>query len=72
VPNAARSFVASSIWGPWQPLANPTPGPPATAHNSQRTCILPVAAKKDAFLFLADRWNLSAFDQPQASATPTP
>lgn len=99
-PNAARSFVASSIWGPWQPLANPATGPQANiTYNSQSTYILPVAGKKDAFIFMADRWtpknpidggyvwlplrfegdqprltwadrwDLSAFDQPQAKTT---
>jgi len=102
-PNAARSFVASSIWGPWQPLANPATGPQADiTYNSQSTYILPVAGKKDAFIFMADRWtpknpidggyvwlplrfdgdqprltwadrwDLRAFDQPKASAGPTP
>ena len=57
-PNAARSFVANSIWGPWQPLANPATGPQATTtYSSQSTYILPVAGKKDAFIFMADRWT---------------
>ncbi len=57
-PNAARSFVASSIWGPWKPLANPATGPQANiTYNSQSTYILPVAGKKDAFIFMADRWT---------------
>jgi len=57
-PNAARSFVASSMWGPWQPLANPAVGPLAdSTFRSQSTYILPVAGKKDAFVFMADRWT---------------
>jgi len=98
-PNAARSFVASSIWGPWQQLANPATGARADiTYNSQSTYILPVAGKQDAFIFMADRWtpknpidggyvwlplafegdqprlrwadrwDLSAFDQPTAPA----
>jgi beta-xylosidase len=57
-PNAARSFVASSIWGPWQQLDNPAIGPQANiTYNSQSTYILPVAGKPDAFIFMADRWT---------------
>ncbi|TDN37561.1 beta-glucanase [Hymenobacter sp. UV11] len=56
-PNAARSFVASSIWGPWQALGNPAVGPDAdSTFHSQSTAILPVAGRPDAFLFMADRW----------------
>lgn len=57
-PNAARSFKATSIWGPWQELGNPCVGEGAkTTFESQGTYILPVAGKKDAFIFLADRWR---------------
>ncbi|GGF14087.1 glycoside hydrolase family 43 protein [Hymenobacter cavernae] len=57
-PNAARSFVSSSIWGPWQQLGNPATGPDAdSTYHSQSTYILPVAGKKNAFIFMADRWT---------------
>ena len=57
-PNAARSFVASSIWGPWKQLENPATGPKADiTYNSQSTYILPVAGKSNAFIFMADRWT---------------
>jgi beta-xylosidase len=57
-PNAARSFVSNSIWGPWRQLDNPATGPQANiTYNSQSTYILPVAGKKDAFIFMADRWT---------------
>lgn len=57
-PNAARSFVAESIWGPWTPLGNPCVGEGADiTFESQSTFILPVAGKKDAFIFMADRWR---------------
>lgn len=57
-PNAARSFVASSIWGPWQQLDNPATGlQAAITYNSQSTYLLPVAGKPDAFIFMADRWT---------------
>jgi hypothetical protein len=57
-PNAARSFVAGSIWGPWKSLGNPCRGADAEfTFHSQGTFILPVAGKKNAFIFMADRWN---------------
>lgn len=57
-PNAARSAVADSIWGPWKELGNPCRGD--DAHNTfhgQSTFVLPVQGKKDAFIFMADRWK---------------
>lgn len=57
-PNAARSFKATSIWGPWESLGNPAQGTDADlTFNSQSTYILPVAGKKDAYIFMADRWR---------------
>lgn len=57
-PNAARSFKATSIWGPWESLGNPCVGEGAnTTFESQSTYILPVAGKKDAFIFMGDRWR---------------
>lgn len=59
-PNAARSAVADSIWGPWTPLGNPSRGTPQqnqTTFSSQSTHVLPVPGKKDAFIFMADRWT---------------
>jgi hypothetical protein len=57
-PNAARSFVSKSMWGPWQPLGNPAVGAGADiTFESQGTFILPVAGKKDTFIFMADRWR---------------
>ncbi|MBN1581884.1 MAG: family 43 glycosylhydrolase [Anaerolineae bacterium] len=56
-PNAARSAVAESIWGPWQELGNPCVGPDAElTFHSQSTYVLPVAGKPGAFIFMADRW----------------
>ncbi len=58
IPNAARYAVAKSIWGPWKELGNPCIGSDAeTTFNSQSTFVLPIAGKKDAFIFMADRWN---------------
>lgn len=59
-PNAARSAVADSIWGPWRELGNPVRGTPQqadTTFESQSTFILPVAGRPDKFIFMADRWR---------------
>ncbi|HKJ43888.1 MAG TPA: glycoside hydrolase family 43 protein, partial [Sunxiuqinia sp.] len=57
-PNAARMFNASSIWGPWEALGNPCVGDDADlTFHSQSTFVLPVQGKKDAFIFMADRWK---------------
>lgn len=63
-PNAARSAVASSIWGPWQELENPCQGVnPSTrlgaekTFGGQSTYILPVMGKRDAFIALFDIWK---------------
>jgi hypothetical protein len=57
-PNAARSAVADSIWGPWEELGNPCAGPEADlTFGAQSTYVLPIAGRHDAFVFLADRWK---------------
>ncbi len=57
-PNAARSAVAESIWGPWTELGNPCVGPDAElTFHSQSTFFLPIHGKVGAFIFMADRWN---------------
>jgi beta-xylosidase len=56
-PNAARSAVADSIFGPWKELGNPWIGSDsATSFNSQSTYVLPVNEKKNAFILMGDRW----------------
>ena len=56
-PNAARSARADNIFGPWTELGNPCTGADAaTTFHSQGTFVLPVPGKKDAFIFMADRW----------------
>jgi len=58
MPNAARSAWSENIWGPWEELGNPCRGDDAEiTFNSQGTYVLPVEGKKDAFIFIADRWN---------------
>jgi len=58
-PNAVRSAVADSIWGPWTELGNPCVGADSgkETFGAQSTFILPVAGRGDAFIFMADRWN---------------
>jgi arylsulfatase A-like enzyme len=57
-PNAARSAVADSIWGPWTELGNPAVGPGAErTFHSQSTFVLPVRGQPGAFVFMADRWR---------------
>lgn len=57
-PNAARSFRSRSIMGNWEPLENPCVGEGAElTFHSQSTFILPVQGKKNAFVFMADRWK---------------
>jgi len=56
-PNAARSAVADSIWGPWTELGNPWEGAEAeTSFNSQSSYVLPVQGQNDKFIYVADRW----------------
>lgn len=57
-PNEARMFSAPSIWGPWTQHPNPCVGKDAAlTFHAQSTFVLPVAGKKDAFIFMADRWT---------------
>ncbi|MCM5664056.1 glycoside hydrolase family 43 protein [Galbibacter mesophilus] len=59
-PNPARSAMADSMLGPWKSLGNPVRGSEEekeTTFRSQSTYVLPVVGKKDAFIFMADRWT---------------
>ena len=57
-PNAGRSAVASSIWGPWKELENPFIGEGADlSFRSQSTYILPVPGTTDRFIYMGDRWT---------------
>lgn len=57
-PNAARLAVADNIFGPWKELGNFCVGKDSlTTFHSQGTYILPVQGKKNAFIFMADRWT---------------
>lgn len=57
-PNAARLAWAPNIFGPWEELGNPCIGEGAElTFHSQSTFVLPVSGKKNAFVYMGDRWN---------------
>jgi beta-xylosidase len=57
-PNPAHAAVADSIWGPWRELKNPCRGPDAeTTFHAQSSFVISVSGKKDAYIFMADRWK---------------
>lgn len=57
-PNEARSAVADSLTGPWKELGNPCVGEgKELTFRSQSTFVLNVNGKKEAYIFMADRWN---------------
>lgn len=57
-PNAARSAVASSIWGEWTELGNPCVGDGSDlTFRSQSTYVLPVQGRKDTYIYMGDRWT---------------
>jgi hypothetical protein len=63
-PNAARSAVADSIWGPWTELGNPIQGinpsnslGPEKTFGGQSTYILPVPGRPGAFIAMFDEWR---------------
>lgn len=57
-PNAARLMVADEIMGEWTQHPNPCVGEDAElTFHSQSTYIIPVEGKKDAFIFMGDRWT---------------
>lgn len=59
-PNAARLASADSIFGPWTAHGNPAQGTDEqkkVTYQSQSTFVLPVQGRKDAFIYMGDRWN---------------
>ena len=57
-PNAARLLTADSLMGEWTLHPNPCIGNDADlTFHSQSTYILPIEGKKNAFIFMADRWK---------------
>ncbi|MDO9594953.1 MAG: glycoside hydrolase family 43 protein [Lutibacter sp.] len=58
-PNPGKLSVSDSMFGNWTFLGNPCKGTDEennTTFWSQSTYVLPVVGKKDAFIFMADRW----------------
>lgn len=59
-PNPGKSAVADHPMGPWTPLGNMCIGTAEemkTTFWSQSTYVLPVIGKKDAFIYMGDRWT---------------
>ncbi len=57
-PNQASLHVSESLFGPWKLLGDPMKGPNAKlTFDGQSTYIQAIPGKKDAFIFIADRWN---------------
>ncbi|WP_081158796.1 family 43 glycosylhydrolase [Niastella populi] len=58
-PNKATIHTATSLTGPWTLMNhNPMAGSGAdSTFGAQSTYIQPIAGKKDAFIFMADKWN---------------
>jgi beta-galactosidase len=57
-PNEANLYVSKSLFGNWQDTGNPMFGKNANiTFYAQSAYIFPVAGKKDAFIFMADKWN---------------
>lgn len=55
-PNAARSAVADSPWGPWKELGNPCRGKGADkTFETQSTYVLEIG--KGRFVYMGDRWT---------------
>lgn len=57
-PNKASLHEASSLFGPWKYVNDPMKGPNAElTFGGQSTFVQPIQGKKNAFLFMADKWN---------------
>lgn len=57
-PNAARSAVAESIWGPWKELGNPCVGNGSNlTFGGQSTYIVKVNGRADAYIAMFDQWR---------------
>jgi hypothetical protein len=57
-PNAASYAVAATPMSEWVQYDNPCKGKDAdSTFIAQSTFVIPVHGKKNAFIFLADRWN---------------
>jgi hypothetical protein len=58
-PNPARLAVSKKIFGEWKSIGNPCRGTEdenKISFGSQSTQILPIAGKKNEFIYIGDRW----------------
>lgn len=70
-PNPAEVAVADSMLGHWEVLGNPCVGKDSEfTFHTQSTYVLPVPGKKDAFIFMADRWNKSNLEDSRYAWLP--
>ncbi len=59
-PNPGRLAVSDNMMSGWKALENPCRGTAEenkTTFHSQSTYVLPVEGKKDAFIYVGDRWK---------------
>ena len=57
-PNQASLHTSSSLFGPWKLIGDPMAGPGAAkTFGGQSTYVMPVPGKKDAFIYIGDKWN---------------
>jgi hypothetical protein len=59
-PNPARLSVAKKLFGEWKTIGNPCRGTEdenKITFGSQSTHVLPVEGKKNAFIYMGDRWT---------------
>jgi hypothetical protein len=57
-PNKALYAIADSPLGEWTMQNNPCTGPDAdSTYHAQSAYVIPVAGKKNEFIFMADKWN---------------
>lgn len=57
-PNAARLFVSDNMMGNWKEYPNPCVGADAElTFHSQSTFIIGIQGKKDAYIYMGDRWR---------------
>jgi Glycosyl hydrolases family 43 len=59
-PNPGRLSVSDNMMSGWKALENPCKGSAEekkTTFHSQSTFVLPVIGKKNAFIYVGDRWN---------------
>ena len=57
-PNTASVHTATNLFGPWTLVGDPMAGPGANkTFGGQSTYVQAVQGKKDAFIYMGDKWN---------------